>query len=121
MRYDCSKCGGEKCKLWRESHILADQIELICMECLCSMGHTVDLLAGDQVYDRAIGHECWLPAVPDLDGSWWGYTSVPSWWVAWWKALPDFKTDCTYCNGTGKLADFECMFCEGSGNRNNSA
>lgn len=38
----------------------------------------------DQVYS---GGTIWLPAVPDLDGSWWGYTSVPEHWVAWWKAL----------------------------------
>lgn len=29
-----------------------------------------------------------VPAVPTLDGSWWGYSSVPAEGVAWWKALP---------------------------------
>jgi hypothetical protein len=78
--YMCGRCGAEGVKLWRgynESHV-----ELRCGDCAASeQKREVDLSEGDQ-----IGWS--VPAVPDLRGSWWGYTSVPAEGCAWWKALP---------------------------------
>ena len=113
--YYCQRCGASECKLWRP--LASSAVELVCLSCLRMEGHIVDLSKSDQVYDEAISHINWGPAVPDLDGSWWGYTSVPGWWVAWWKALPDRPEDCTHCLGKGRLLDFECCFCRGSGKR----
>ena len=78
--YKCSGCGAEGVKLWRgygDSHI-----ELQCGDCAAkSQNRDVDLTQGDQIGWR-------VPAVPDLRGGWWGYTSVPAEGCAWWKALP---------------------------------
>ena len=78
--YVCGHCGAEGVKLWRgynESHA-----SLRCGDCAASeQKREVDLSRGDQ-----IGWS--VPAVPDLRGGWWGYTSVPAEGCAWWKALP---------------------------------
>ena len=78
--YKCGECGVEGVKLWRgynESHV-----ELRCGDCAAAgQKRTVDLSEGDQ-----IGWS--VPAIPDLRGGWWGYTSVPAEGCAWWKALP---------------------------------
>mgnify|MGYP006350442629 FL=1 len=78
--YKCGACAAEGVKLWRgynESHA-----ELRCGDCAASeQKRVVDLSEGDQ-----IGWS--VPAVPDLRGGWWGYTSVPAEGCAWWKALP---------------------------------
>jgi hypothetical protein len=115
LAYSCGVCDAEDCKLWRVA--ATSCIELICIECLRAKGHTVDLKASDQVYTPEIEGWSYVPAVPDLNGQWWGYTSVPSWWVEWWKALPNSKHDCTLCKGSGKLAEFDCCFCDGTGAR----
>ena len=90
--YACSECGKNNCKLWRQAAVFADQVKLVCWNCLEAKGHEIRLnsqRASDQVYDPNIEPTNYVPAVPDLGGSWWGYTSVPPWWVAWWRALPD--------------------------------
>ena len=119
--YVCSKCGAHKCKLWRQSHVFANEIKLSCWKCLEEKGHTIKLKERDrtdQVYNSDIEQLCWVPAVPDLDGSWWGYTSVPTWWCKWWESLPDTYLDCEYCLGSKKIAeDIECIFCDGTGAR----
>lgn len=82
--YSCSKCGVSSVKLWRQYQTLADQIELLCLECACK----------DQDKDPA---EVWkrsdqigwlVPAVPTEDGdTFWGYTSVPQTGCVWWHRL----------------------------------
>ena len=88
--YRCGQCGSVDCKLWRVA--ATSHIELTCWECLEAKGHTITLAKSDQVYDSAIEPFSYVPAVPDFDGQWWGYTSVPQWWVKWWRALPDRRT-----------------------------
>lgn len=120
MQYVCGQCEAGDCKLWRPSHVFADAVYLTCWKCLEAAGHTVALHAErhtDQVYDPRISGVNYVPAIPTLDEQWWGYTSVPSWWVDWWHSLPDTRDDCTYCKGTKKLAEFDCMFCKGTGLR----
>lgn len=78
--YTCAACGAHGVKLWRESNTFGP-IALACAACRAAAGHPVDLSRHDQ--------SGWcVPAVPTLDGSWWGYSSVPAEGVAWWKALP---------------------------------
>lgn len=78
--YVCSVCGTTGVKLWRPYQSCA--VHLFCGACAeKDQGKTIDLSVSDQCR--------WLvPAVPTLDGSWWGYTSVPAEGCAWWKALP---------------------------------
>lgn len=79
--YTCATCKAHGVKLWRESHAFLDSMTLACAECCAKEGHPVDLSESDQTMRR-------VPAVPTLDGSYWGYTSVPPEGCAWWKALP---------------------------------
>ena len=116
MDYVCDSCGSTECKLWRQSHVFSNAVKLTCLECLESLGYCQGEW-GDQFYDPEISPINYVPAVPDLDGSFWGYTSVPEWWVQWWKFLPDRKSDCTMCRGTKKIGKYECIRCEGSGKR----
>lgn len=116
MKYCCETCGSNDCKLFRE--LSTFDISLVCWTCLEEKGHKIDLAQSDQVYNSNIEGWCYGPAVPDLDGRWWGYTSVPAWWCAWWKSLPDKKTDCQVCLGAGKLdGKYDCCFCKATGQR----
>ena len=120
FNYQCDTCGATDCKLWRPLSVFADQVTLTCWKCLEDKGHTIELHSehpSDQIYNPKIESTNYGPAVPDLNGNWWGYTSVPIWWVEWWNRLPDTKLDCTYCLGTKKLAEFDCIFCKGTGKR----
>lgn len=119
--YKCGDCGAKQCKLWRQAHVFADAVRLTCWRCLEAKGHEIEYgkpRGSDQVYNSKIEHENWVPAVPDLDGSWWGYTSVPTWWVEWWKHLPDHRDDCKLCRGIGLTGNYMCYRCEGSGKDN---
>ena len=116
MIYECGVCRCTDAKLWRIAATSA--IELVCWRCLEAKGHSVDLSESDQIWNPEVEGWSWLPAVPDLNGNFWGYTSVPSWWVAWWKGLPDTRDDCTLCKGSGRLAgDVGCFFCKETGSR----
>jgi hypothetical protein len=56
----------------------------MCADCSCAeQGRELNLVESDSIAWRC-------PAVPDLQGNWWGYTSIPAEGVAWWKALPVF-------------------------------
>lgn len=82
--YKCGRCGADGVKLWRKSATSEPVMKqpLLCGDCTeREQGHTLDLSESDQCWGRC-------PAVPDLRGGWWGYTSVPAEGCAWWKALP---------------------------------
>lgn len=104
VNYRCGKCGQGDLKLWRGVHGCKnkDGHELLCAGCLAP-----GVLVGDD--GRAESDPCrdaggraismggsdqiagWLPAVP-VDDTYWGYSSVPSQDVDWWKALPTYPT-----------------------------
>ncbi len=78
--YKCKDCDMQGVKLWRGYQSIP--IELRCGACTSKHeNRTLDLAESDQC--------AWsVPAIPDLQGAYWGYTSVPAEGVAWWKALP---------------------------------
>jgi len=82
--YVCGHCGADGVKLFRKS-ATSEPVHsqpLLCGDCTeKEQGHTLDLSVSDQCWGRC-------PAIPDLRGGWWGYTSVPAEGCAWWDALP---------------------------------
>ncbi len=107
--YTCSVCKAGECKLWRQYNTFANHVELMCAFCageseevdvssINAGGMIISTLfagcsnAADFAHDPPrtdqIGNL--VPAAPTEDGTtFWGYTSVPSDVVAWWKALPN--------------------------------
>lgn len=87
MSYFCSKCGASRVRLWRQSHVMACDVELLCRVCAedqtgCKFGEESKY---GTVSDK-IGNL--VPAVPGIDGGFWGYSSVPFNWCLWWLGLP---------------------------------
>lgn len=79
--YICSGCGASSVKLWREYSTF--RIVLKCR--VCSEREQ------DRNLDNSRNFEIgWrVPAVPDGDGNYWGYSSIPKDRFDWWRALPD--------------------------------
>jgi hypothetical protein len=91
--YKCSVCGAKGVKLWREYQTMYPS--LFCVRCAISASNlsiTPDSFDGDGFQHSETGRTDqigWhVPAVPDIDGDFWGYTSVPEERVKWWRALP---------------------------------
>jgi hypothetical protein len=92
--YLCHKCKSENVKLWRGIHGCSNEQgrKLLCAACLApdlkvdehgkAMNISVNMET-DQINN-------WLPAIP-VDDTYWGYSSVPSQDVEWWKNLPTYK------------------------------
>jgi hypothetical protein len=82
MDYACKDCGAKEVKLWRDYSSF--HVHLRCLACACKdqgkTGFDEKFKSGDQIG--------WLvPAVPDGEGNFWGYTSVPQDLVDWWHSL----------------------------------
>ena len=92
--YKCTKCGASKVKLWRQVNTMANCIELLCGPCAMEnqgkTGHLNEDGTRIDKYGQTIDQIGWLvPAIPDEENyTYWGYSSVPSSGVRWWKALP---------------------------------
>lgn len=92
--YRCTTCGAHGCKLWREYQTFADHTELVCCDCAGeSQKKDVSAIDADGTIPfegmrtDAIGWR--VPAVPTEEGdTFWGYTSVPTAGVEWWRRLP---------------------------------
>ena len=93
-KYKCTTCGVHGCKLWREYQTFLDQQTLECCDCAGKSQNknvsTIDQLGmrkTDSGLCDQIGFR--VPAVPTEDGkTFWGYSSVPSSGIGWWKSLP---------------------------------
>jgi hypothetical protein len=104
--YKCAKCGASGCKLWRESYVFLNHVELHCAPCAAKAegGRDISSLNADgkiqwRPFETAkytvptdqIGNM--VPAVPTEDGeTFWGYTSVPPEGVRWWRELPSLPS-----------------------------
>jgi hypothetical protein len=78
--YRCHKCKAKGCRLWRQYQTVSPRV--LCCECA-----EVDQKQPLKIAEHdSIGW--YVPAIPDEDGSFWGYTSVPQDRVDWWRSLP---------------------------------
>ncbi len=101
--YKCDTCNATNCKLWRE-YCTFGKIALECVDCAIqsqsvpgtsSLGKYAKVEVaedGTWLTDFGIRSDSlgWrVPAIPDEEGvGYWGYTSVPSSGINWWKGLP---------------------------------
>lgn len=94
--YACSFCKRTNSKLWRDTHIFLDNMQLFCIECIAKknpMENTsIDqngMIPSSINFDQKTDQICDLvPAVPTDDNqTFWGYTSVPEHRVRWWTQL----------------------------------
>ncbi len=83
--YSCTVCGATGVKLWRRYQTLAAVTPLLCVVC-AHKDQNKNLAEFNVDECDSIGWT--VPAVPDGEGSFWGYTSVPQDRVDWWAALP---------------------------------
>lgn len=93
-QYKCTDCGAYGCKLWREYQTFLDHQTLSCCDCAAkSQKKDISTIDDDGKYlsgfykTDSIGWR--VPAIPTEDGkTFWGYCSVPSNGINWWKNLP---------------------------------
>ena len=92
--YVCEKCRASGCKLWRLSGTISLKL-LWCLKCTLADAEpdvaervNKELKAGC-LASTQIGPM--VAAVPcsDQPGVYWGFTSVPTDRILWWKALPN--------------------------------
>lgn len=90
--YACSSCAVKGLKMWRRIH---SSNELFCMSCgkkdQAHNDRKTNLFGSIAEFDWRKSDQLGslLPAVPDYDGTYWGYASVPELGCEWWRALPD--------------------------------
>lgn len=89
--YQCTGCGVEGRKLWRQYSTL--HIHLLCAECACKDQGKENTVGADGRRETDMGRTDQIgnlvPAVPWKEQDlFWGYTSVPQEDVDWWRALP---------------------------------
>lgn len=90
--YKCGKCEKTGVKLWRVYQSF--DIDLTCAHCL-GFGEIVDeegmipsTIFPSTKTDQLGSYIPAVPITPTTEDEYWGYTSVPSDMVQWWKALP---------------------------------
>ena len=95
--YECSECEAQGCKLYRDSHIFLNEVELLCKRCtIVRRAKQIDEYA-KSIKQKTLGD--WVVAVPDQfpnlnwalpkDCSFWGVTSVPMSGAMWYDTLRD--------------------------------
>lgn len=102
-KYKCNNCGIHGCKLWREYQTFNPCI--LCANCtiydqskpnissLSNRKYKI-IIDSDGMYTNDYGIKSdaigwYVPAIPDEEGSgYWGYSSVPTHAISWWKKLP---------------------------------
>lgn len=80
--YICADCGASGVKLWRLTHVFADEVVLRCRACTVKVADPprYSFSVGDQIGSHT-------PAIPAMPGTFWGYTSAPLDAVLWWYDL----------------------------------
>jgi hypothetical protein len=91
VNYVCDGCGAKDLKLWRGVHGRKDARRrcLLCASCLVPGVTVGDDGKAQGEYGPTDQVGGWLPAVP-VDDTFWGYSSVPTSDVRWWRALPTY-------------------------------
>jgi hypothetical protein len=91
--YTCGKCKVNGVKLWRGVHGCSDDDgnTLLCARCLSPKARVDNdgRVDSDSFQRKTDQVEGWLPAVP-VDDTFWGYTSVPTADLRWWRGLPTY-------------------------------
>ncbi len=93
--YFCKHCKKKtvNVKLWRQYNTFADHIVLLCRQCAekdqAESIKESEKFWGDRGRPKSDQIGGLVPAVPDFNGNYWGYTSVPADGVFWWKSLPE--------------------------------
>ncbi len=97
-KYKCSKCKVRDCKLWRDYGYFLNHTKLYCCKCAFTEQDkpTKEVDENGKYLDEELQMKTdqigWLvPAVLTGEGSFWGYTSVPTEGVKWWRNLPTYK------------------------------
>lgn len=90
----CSECGVSGVKLWRETHAYSHAPTLLCVACASAVNGSDPGLVNDRgvrpIANGSTDQIGWfVPAVPDGNGNWWGYTSIPQDAYDAWAALPN--------------------------------
>lgn len=89
--YRCKSCGAFGVRLWRDSHVMLDQVDLFCAVCAeanqaFKIKEYKERGMGNDPMDCAIGNL--LPARPTPEGdNLWGHSSGDT---AWWYKLPQY-------------------------------
>jgi hypothetical protein len=86
----CHICHRKDCKLYRRS--ASFQLALMCIPCLCErFGFDTSDINLDGSNSLTNGWEIgnYLPAVPDGEGHYWGWSSMPQEEFLAWKELPN--------------------------------
>lgn len=89
--YECGKCGAKDCKLWREYNAFLEHQTLYCVNCAGkNQNKDVSGINSEGQFPSGSDQIGWLiPAVPTKEyDTFWGYTSVPTDLVNWWRELP---------------------------------
>lgn len=85
--YCCTECGATDVRLWREYQTFAPRV--LCTACLPEEKDREKVLNDEQKHTRPyVNTGWWVAAVPNGDGNWWGYTSIPQDQLDWWRGLP---------------------------------
>lgn len=91
--YKCSVCGKTGEKLWRQTGVLASQVDLLCLTCAEEdQKNSEDANdRGWRAFSSGRGDEIGdlVPAIPvPGESTYWGRSSTPSRALAWWWARP---------------------------------
>lgn len=90
--YICHDCDATSCKLWRHYNMFLDHQTLLCVDCAGKkQGRDVSGMNenGYEATEQTDQIGNLIPAVPtEENDTFWGYTSVPSEGVEWWRQLP---------------------------------
>jgi len=93
--YKCGCCGATQVKLWRGYNEVP--VKLLCATCAAKEANkNIAGIDSDGRRPTDMGRTdqigFFVPAVPDEeDVGYWGYTSVPTAGVNWWRRLPTLK------------------------------
>jgi hypothetical protein len=90
----CGECGVSGVKMWREYSTFLNDQTFRCIDCACkedgadaSTAREDGTVISNEIRSHSIGWR--VPAVPDGEGTYWGYTAnIPADDLEFWNKLP---------------------------------